>query len=93
MGEDLVVPEENGRLKTEIELIGSCLSVFGRIGPVSFIVGNDLFPGDAWNRGPYTGCDASGHSGVIYLPVSVRSGMWMLCGYVSCHRLTASVSP
>ena len=86
MGEDLVVAEENGRLQTEVELIGSCLSVFRRIGPVSFIVGNDLFPGDTWNRGPYTGCDASGHSGD--LSPRFRSGP--VCG---CCATTPPATP
>ena len=92
MGEDLVVVDVGGALQTEVDLIGFCLSVFSQVGPLSFIVGNDLFPGDAWDRGPYTGCDASGHSGAIHLPDSVRSGGWMLCDYVSCHQLIPSVS-
>jgi hypothetical protein len=54
---------------------------------LTFIVGNDLFPGDEWNRGPFAGCDASGHSGSINLPGSVRAGNWMLCDYAKCHRL------
>ena len=93
-GEDLLIVEVDGSLQTEVAMIGFCLSVFRRIGPVSFIVGNDLFPGDAWNRRPFNGCEAVGlMDAVINLPASVRSGDWMLCDYVSCHRLTASVSP
>lgn len=61
--------------------------MFRLIGSLSFIVGNDLFPGEDWNRGPTNACDASGDSGTINLPDSVRSGPWMLCDYVTCFPL------
>ena len=87
-GHELLIVEADGRPQTEVALIGRCLSVFRQLGPLSFIVGNDLFPGDAWDRGPFTDCEASSHSGAIHLPVSVRSGAWMLCDSSTCHPLT-----
>lgn len=87
MGESLVIAEVDGRPRTEVELIGLCLSIFRKVGPLSFIVENDLFPGDNWDRGPVRACEASGHSGKIYLPESVRSGNWILCDYAGCHPL------
>lgn len=87
--EALVVTEVAGQPQTEVEIIGLCLSIFRQIGPLSFIVRNDLFPGDAWDRGPYSGCELSGHSGTISLPDSVRSGDWMLCDYFTCHELSS----
>ena len=88
MGEDLVVVEVGGALQTDVDLTGFCLSIFRQVGPLSFITGNDLFPGDDWDRGPYSECEASGHSGAINLPDSVRSGEWMLCDYATCYRLS-----
>jgi hypothetical protein len=68
-GEDLVVTEGGAGPQTEVaDLIGLCLSVFRQVGPLSFIVGNDLFPGEDWDRGPTNACDASGHRGTVNLP-------------------------
>lgn len=88
-GEDLVVSVGAGGPTTEVEQIGTCLSVYRKIGPLSFIMGTALLPAEGWDRGPYNGCDASGHSGVINLPRSVRPGSWMLCDYATCHVLVA----
>jgi hypothetical protein len=85
--EDLVVTEGEAGPQTEVELIGFCLSIFRQIGPLSFIMGNDFFPGGDWSQGPVNGCDASGHAGVVNLPDTVRSGDWMLCDYANCHQL------
>jgi hypothetical protein len=87
-GEELAIVEVDGRFRTDVAgIIGLCLSVFRQVGPLSFIVGNDLFPGGEWDRGPTNGCEASGHTGSIDLPDSVRTGQWMLCDYVTCHDL------
>ena len=89
-GEPLSVSETAGSLYTEVNQIGTCLSVFRRIGPLSFIMGTALFPDQNWDRAPYTGCDASGLSGTVDLPDSVRTGDWMLCDYATCHPLIRS---
>jgi hypothetical protein len=86
-GDELLIVEVDGALQTEVALIGSCLSIFRRVGPLSFIVGNDLFPGDTWDRGPFSGCDDVGNSGAVKLPASVESGEWMLCDSSTCHPL------
>jgi hypothetical protein len=91
-GEDLVVVQGDGTAQTRVDQIGGCLSVFRQLGPLSFIVGNDLFPGDDWDRGPSSDCEASGHSGMLNLPNSVGSGGWMLCDHSTCYPLTASMS-
>lgn len=85
-GEVLIVTE-SPRPTTHVEMIGTCLSVFRKIGPLSFVMGTALLPDESWDRGPYNGCDASAFSGVINLPVTVRSGRWMLCDYATCHEL------
>jgi hypothetical protein len=88
MGEDVMVVELDGSHQTEAGLIGSCLSVFRRIGPLSLIVANDVLPGDDWDRGPFNGCEAVGHLDAdIHLPESVGSGDWMLCDAFTCHQL------
>lgn len=90
-GEDLVVTEGRDGPQTEVtDIIGLCLSVFRRLGPLSFIVGNDLFPGEDWDRGPTNACDASGHRGTVDLPDAVRSGDWMLCDHATCRQLIHS---
>ena len=87
-GEELAIVQVDGGLQTDVaDIIGLCLSVFRKIGPLSFIVGNDLFPGGHWDRGPTNGCEASGHTGTIDLPDSVRTGDWMLFDYARCHPL------
>ena len=87
-GEDLAIVQVDGRFQADVaDIIGLCLSVFRQIGPLSFIVGNDLFPGTDWDRGPTNGCEASGHTGTIDLPDSVRTGDWILCDYARCHEL------
>jgi hypothetical protein len=91
LGEDLVVTEGGAGPQTEVaDIIGLCLSVFRQVGPLSFIVGNDLFPGEDWDRGPTNACDASGHRGTVNLPEAVRSGRWMLCDHATCHQLIRS---
>ena len=87
MGDDMTFAVVDGRLQTEELTIGLCLSIFRRVGPLSFIVGNDLFPGEDWDIGPPDACEASGHIGAISLPDSVRSGSWVLCDYATCQRL------
>ena len=89
-GEDLVLTEGDAGPQTEVELIGTCLSVFRQIGPLSFIMGTAIFPDESWDRGPYSGCDAAGLSGDIDLPEAVRSGEWMLCDYATCHQLVSA---
>jgi hypothetical protein len=87
-GEELTLVQVDGRFQADVaDIIGLCLSVFRQIGPLSFIMGNDLFPGEDWDRGPTNGCEASGHTGTIGLPDSVRSGDWILCDYARCHEL------
>jgi len=92
MGEDLQIVEVDGAFQTEVALVGQCLSLFRRLGPLSFITGNDLFPGDDWNRGPFDSCEAVGFMDAdIYLPASVASGDWMVCDHSFCHRMKLSV--
>ena len=86
-GEPLTVIETDASLHTEVDQIGTCLSVFRKIGRLSFIMGTALFPDQNWDRAPYTVCETSGFSGTIDLPDSVRSGDWMLCDYATCHEL------
>ncbi len=86
-GEALVVTTGAVGPQTEVEQIGTCLSGFRQIGPLSFIMGTAILPAQGWDRGPYSGCDAAPVSGVINLPESVRSGEWMLCDYATCHEL------
>jgi hypothetical protein len=92
-GEDLQIVEVDGAYQTEVALVGQCLSLFRRLGPLSYITGNDLFPGDNWNRVPFDSCEAVGFmDAVIYLPASVASGDWMLCDHSLCHGLEPSAS-
>jgi hypothetical protein len=91
-GEDLQVVEVDGGFQAEVSLVGQCLSIFRRFGPVSFITGSDFFPGGDWDRGPSNGCEAVGHMDAdIYLPSSVDSGDWVLCDHSFCHRLMPPV--
>jgi hypothetical protein len=89
-GEDLQIVEVEGSHQTEevAATISSCLSLFRRVGPLSFIVGNDLLPGENWDRGPFNGCEEVGHlNAKINLPDTVRSGEWMLCDTSTCFPL------
>ena len=89
-GQELLIVEVDGSYQTEeVEaLIGLCLSLFRQIGPLSFIVGNDVAPGDDWERGPSNSCEAVGlMDAEINLPDSVRSGEWMLCDHNTCFPL------
>jgi len=89
-GEELLIVEVDGSYQTEeVEaVIGLCLSLFRQVGPLSFIVGNDLLPGENWGRGPFSGCEAVGiMDAEINLPDSVRSGEWMLCDTSTCFPL------
>jgi hypothetical protein len=87
-GPTLPIVEVGGAPEVEVDLIGSCLSLFRRVGPLSFIVGRDFFPGGSWDRGPVSFCELMGQGGSINLPDSVRSGEWMLCDYATCYPLT-----
>ena len=91
-GVDLAVVEVDGALQTKVAQFGLCLSLYRQIGPLSYIVGNDLFPGDGWDRGPFDGCEAVGLIGSVKLPPSVLAGDWMFCGQSFCHQLTPSSS-
>jgi hypothetical protein len=62
--------------------------LFRRLGPLSFITGNDYFPGDQWNLGPFAGCDDAGNGGLVSLPSAVRNGEWILCDPSTCYPLT-----
>ena len=87
-GEELLIVEVDDSLQTDVAMIGQCLSLFRKIGPLSFIVANDVVPGEDWERGPFNGCEGVGHLDAhIYLPESVRSGEWMLCDYATCFPL------
>ena len=84
-GEELLIVEVDGSLQTDVAMIGQCLSLFRKIGPLSFIVANDVVPGEDWERRPFNGCEGVGLLGAhIYLPESVRSG----CGdFATCFPL------
>jgi hypothetical protein len=86
-GELLTVIDSDGSLRTEVDQVGTCLSVFRRFGPLSFIMGTALIPDQHWDRAPYSVCETSGFSGTIDLPDSVRTGEWILCDYATCHPL------
>jgi hypothetical protein len=89
-GQELLIVERDGSYQTEDlgAMIGLCLSLFRQIGPLSFIVGNDVVPGDDWERGPSNSCEAVGLlDAEINLPDSVRSGEWMLCDHNTCFPL------
>jgi hypothetical protein len=89
-GEELLIVEVDGSYQTEevAATIGLCLSLFRQVGPLSFIVGNDLAPGETWDRGPFNACEAVGiMDAEINLPDSVRSGEWMLCDSSTCFPL------
>ncbi len=86
-GEDLVVTATPDGPTTEVDQIGTCLSLFRRIGPLSYIAGTAFLPDESWDRGPYSGCDAAAFSGVLRPPETVRSGEWMPCDYATCHEL------
>ena len=92
-GEELLIVEVDGSYQTEevAATIGLCLLLIRQIGPLSFIVGNDLLPGENWDRGPFNGCEGVGHlNAEINLPDSVRSGEWMVCDTSTCLPLTRS---
>ncbi|HYJ25111.1 MAG TPA: hypothetical protein VE027_08925 [Acidimicrobiia bacterium] len=89
-GQELLIVERDGSHQTEeVEgLIGQCLSLFRQIGPLWLIVGNDVVPGDDWERGPSNSCESVGlMDAEINLPDSVRSGEWMLCDHNTCFAL------
>ena len=89
-GQELLIVEVDGSYQTEeVEaVIGQCLSLFRQIGPLSFNVGNEVFPGGDWERGPLNSCEAVGiMDAEINLPDSVRSGEWMVCDHNTCFPL------
>lgn len=91
-GDELQIVEVDGAFQTEVALVGQCLSLFRRLGPLSYITGNDLFPGGDWDRKPSNNCEAVGFMDAdIYLPASVQTGEWMLCDHPFCRRLMPSV--
>jgi hypothetical protein len=89
-GQELLIVEVDGSYQTEevAATVGLCLSLFRQIGPLSFIVGNDLAPGENWDHGPFNGCEGVGFvDAEINLPDSVGSGEWMLCDDSTCFQL------
>jgi hypothetical protein len=89
-GDELVIVDVDGSYQTEevAATIGLCLSLFRQVGPLSFIVGNDLVPGETWEHGPFNTCEAVGiMDAVINLPEAVRSGEWVLCDHSTCFPL------
>ncbi len=88
IGSELTVLEVGDNLEAHVDSIGLCLSVFRRVGPLSFNMGNDLYPGDDWDRQPMSSCELMEIlDGTITLPDSVRSGDWMLCDYSACYAI------
>ena len=85
----MIVEVEGSYQTEEVEgVIGQCLSLFRQIGPLAFIVANELFPGGDWERGPSNTCEAVGLlNAEINLPDSVRTGEWMVCDYSTCFPL------
>ena len=83
----VLVAEIKGGFVTQVGWVGQCLSLYRTVGPVSFIVGSDLFPGGTWDRRPVSSCEAMGVNGPISLPDEVRDGRWMLCDYSHCYPL------
>ncbi len=72
----------------DLELIGSCLSIYRLVGPFAFNRGNDQFPGDTWAMQPPEVCNARGNMGTVNLPDSVKGDGWVLCDWDSCWPLT-----
>ena len=89
-GQVLLIVEVDGSYQTEeVEaMTGLCLSLFRQIGPLSFIMDNDVVPGENWDRGPFNGCEAVGiMDAEINLPDAVRSNEWILCDHSTCFPL------